>query len=519
MKVAAWTGNWTERLVLLAIAFSVILISWYSTASHMVGILQTVDVFAHGLLAPFVSIVLIWAKRSQLASLDPQVSVFGAVIVVGSSVLWMTGELLDVALFRHVALVAAVQGIVIALLGWSVYRAILFPMLFLFFSVPFGYELVGPLQRTTASMVIAFLDLIGASYTAEGMLISLPSGLYEVAEACAGVKFLFTSVFTGTLLAYLLYETWQKKLLIVSVSIVLPIFANVARVLLIFLIAELSDQALAKGFDHLVYGWVFLSFVLFLLISIAYRFADKDLSLEGGSSADETKPGTVGSRRIVWFVAVTAIAAPVAAVTIVPPTTIDPDRLREPAVVEPLFVQAMPGYRVLPATGLVVQPSFIAADQQSASLLRKAGTVFNVYQASIEALSSGQRLYQPGNALVNQEWRLVSSRKLTDIQCLTGSGFTETIFKRGNDRTIVWSTYQIGDQPVSSAIEEKLQTALFRLQRKPLAGEVFALSAPLQGNIDDIRQIFLEFLSTFAPGGYLTADGGTEQRDYRLCAE
>lgn len=514
------TGEgWAGRLLLLTVSVVVILFVWWPTVSHMVGILQTVDVFAHGLLAPFVSLTLMWAKRGQLSTITPGTSMLGLAVVIAACILWLAGELLDVALFRHVALVTSLQGAVLSLLGWSAYRVILFPMLFLFFAVPFGYELVGPLQRTTASMVIGFLDIIGADYSAEGMLITLPSGLYEVAEACAGVKFLFTSIFTGTLLSYLLYETWQRKWLIVGLSIFLPIFANVARVLLILLIAELSDQALAKGFDHLVYGWVFLSLVLFLLISIAYRFADKDFSLEGGADAQNTSGAKDAVPMLAFLIMFGIVVAPITSITLVPPVGAQLSGLKENSPVEELITESLPGYRVLPTTGLVVRPSFVAADFQKSSLLRKAGTVFNVYYAGVDTLVSGQRLFQPGNSLASRDWRMVSSRKITEHQCLVDNSFTEAIFKRGNDRTLIWSMFQVGDQPVSNSVEEKLQTALLRLQRKPLSGSVLVLSTPLQGSIENTRQLFLEFLSTFSAERYLTGVGGVEQRDDRLCAE
>ena len=518
MKMSFKQNSWVGRLLLLTISVVAILAIWLPTVNHMVGILYSVDVFAHGLLAPFVSITLIWAKKEQLRTLSPGISLLGLVVVAAASVLWLGGELLGVALFQHIALVTSLQGIVLGLLGWRIYRLILFPMLFLFFAVPFGYELVGPLQRTTASMVITVLDLVGANFSAEGMLITLPSGLYEVAKACAGVKFLFTSIFTGTLLSYLLYETWQRKWLIVGISIILPIFANVARVLLILLIAELSDQALAKGFDHLVYGWVFLSFVLFLLISIAYRFADKDFSLGGGGiNSSNEEPSAVSSALII-AVTIVGLGLPAATVTIAPPAEGRELALKQAIPVEELIEEAIPGYRVLPDTGLVVRPSFLIADKQKASLLRKGGSVFNVYVATVDELVSGQRLFQPGNSLVGPDWRNVSTRKLGE-KCSANNGFTETIFKRGNDRTIVWSLFEIDGQPVANSVEEKLQTALLRLQRKPLSGRVLVLSAPLQDNAENIRRIFLEFLSTFDAQQYLTDDGGVEQRGDRLCAE
>ena len=360
------------------------------------------------------------------------------------------------------------------------------------------------------------MDVIGANYSAEGMLITLPSGLYEVAEACAGVKFLFTSVFTGAVLSHLLYNGWKRKLLIVAVSLALPIFANVARVLLILLIAELSDQALAKGFDHLVYGWVFLSFVLFLLISIAYRFADNSFSLEGEGSQMPVKADRPVANSILPVAVFLISLLPLVSIVVFPPAGPRTAFLKSASNIEPLITESLPGYRVLPETGLVARPSFLSADDELSSLIRKGGSVFNAYQASLNGLSSRQRLFQPGNSVVHEEWKLVSSGRSGAAAC---AGFTEAVYKREDDQTIVWSRFLVGPEPVANSVEEKLQTALFRIQGEALTGKALVLSAPLNGDLDEVRQIFSEFLSTFDPWVDLTENGVFDQRGARLCAE
>ncbi len=510
-------SNWRRSGYIFAAGLIILLVVWFQTLSHMISILWDVEAFAHGLLAPVVSISLIWSRRTLLAELSPGSSWIGVLIVTGASLLWLSGTLLDFALFQHIALVTAVQGLVIGSFGISVYRHLLFPMLFLYFSVPFGYELVTPLQHLTASLVIGFLDIIGAEYSAQGMLITLPSGIYEVAEACAGVKFLFTSIFTGVLLANLLYDSWKKRLAVLAGSIVLPIAANAVRVLLIFLIAELSDQRLAKGFDHLVYGWVFLSIVLFTLISVAYRYADKPLADQNIDLLGDAAAMTSGAGHSTVAIVLLMIAAPTAVSTIAP-QRLHMDTLKTPAVVQPLNISDASSFRILPDTDLVARPSYLSAKSQWSSLMRHNGVVFRVHLASFESLGSGQRIFQPGNSFAPEEWKQVGLKKMCVTARNCNSLFTEIILRRGDSEMLAWTQYSIEKSLVFNSVDEKLVTAWARLRQAPSNGKVIVLSAPLAGNLEQIRASFREFLSTTDAVHDLNGVGDVNVGNGGLCA-
>lgn len=508
------TGYFRYSGFVFAAGLGLLLVSWWQTIAHMAGVLWNVDVFAHGLLIPFVSVALIWARREQLARLDVCFSPWGLILLLGASFLHITGELLDVALFGHLAFIVALQGLVILAFGIIFYHAILFPMTFLFLAVPFGYELVAPLQAITANIVIAALDLMGAEFSAEGMLIELSSGIYEVAEACAGVKFLFTSVVTGILLANLVYQNWKRRLAIVVVSALLPIIANALRVLGILGIAELTDQSFAKDVDHIIYGWVFLSIVLFALISVAYRFSDKRLVSSIGDKP--WIPEGILALSMPRWGAFLAIFMPMIAAHLVP--GYPSKQLENFEQAGPLFADAPEGYRVLSDTRIISRPVFLNADLNRFSLLRKNGAVFSVHMAVYEGLSASRRLFQPGNSLANVQW--FEMRGLGQkIETVCNWTLTEQIYRRGNERMLIWPLYLVNGVPVNNGPEEKIRTALSRLSREPAFGQILVLSAPIRTDAEETRKIFSEFLSTFSSDSTLWTVGGLNKRDSILCAE
>ncbi len=504
--------TFNRHIGLFAIASLALLISWRGTVQHMADIVWSVDVFSHGLLVPFVSAALIWARRGILQTIVPRFSYLGAAIVLAASALWLSGELIDVALFRHLGLVTAINGLVITFFGLQFYRAVLFAMLFLFLAIPFGYELVGPLQTMTANLVIGTLELVGATYKADGVLIELSSGMYEVAEACAGVKFFFTSLVTGVLLAHLVFESWGRRLFILIVSAMLPIAANALRVLGILAIAEMTDQSFAKDVDHIVYGWVFLSIVLFTLIAFAYRISDREASKAPTLAENQFTEGA--NQNVFGVIAVAMIPT---LVTFVLPQT-NSLAYREGGVqIEPLLKQAPAGYRVLPQAASISPPNFLNADVMRSTILRRNDHVFLASYARVASLHAGSRLFQPGNTLVGNKWSemrglVTRSYEFCDI------AFTERIFRRGDRRIVTWSVYSINGEIVTSGLTEKMVTAAVRIMRKPSSGEILTLSGLVDSDANDIREVFSDFLSTFPPDRLLLALGGGELGDSIKCA-
>ncbi|GGO63806.1 hypothetical protein GCM10010982_01700 [Bowmanella pacifica] len=154
----------------------------------------------------------------------------------------------------------------------------LFALLFWMFSVPEGEFLIPWLQDVTADITVAALRLTDIPVFRDGLYIAVPGGLFEVAVACSGIRYLIASFSLGTLFAYLTYQKWHKRLIFIAFSLLLPIVANGLRAFGIVLIAYMSDMKYATGVDHLVYGWLFFGIVIFVMFSIGNIWRDPERS-------------------------------------------------------------------------------------------------------------------------------------------------------------------------------------------------------------------------------------------------
>lgn len=263
------------RTAVLAYALAVVwLLCWYwETAWSMAGIWMHSDAFMHCPLIPVIAAWLAWRRREALArtpaSPDRKTLVLMAIVGCG----WLAGELAAVNTVTQFALAALVVLAVPALFGWRIARVIAFPLLFLFFCVPFGDFLLPTLMEWTADFTVFALRLSGVPVYREGLQFVLPSGNWSVVEACSGIRYLTASVTVGSLFAYLSFHSAKRRTLFMIAAVLVPIVANWLRAYGIVLLGHLSGNKLATGVDHLIYGWLFFGMVMMLTFMVAGRWA------------------------------------------------------------------------------------------------------------------------------------------------------------------------------------------------------------------------------------------------------
>jgi len=107
--------------------------------------------------------------------------------------------------YQWFGLVLLSLGWFVSLAGFHATRRLLFPLLVLVLSLPVPSFITNPLQtqlqEITAVSSEATLKVIGEKVTRRGFVLTLPQGELGVAEACSGVKSLFSLAALGAFLA------------------------------------------------------------------------------------------------------------------------------------------------------------------------------------------------------------------------------------------------------------------------------------------------------------------------------
>ena len=222
--------------------------------------------YGHCYLVAPIAAYLVWDRRDSLRGLAPAPNPALALIGLPLPLAWFAAERMGIMEGRQLVAVAFLELLFLVILGWRLFRAVLGPMLYLFFLVPFGAFVTPLLQSFTAKFIDVGLTLLAIPHFANDMLVEIAAGTFYVAEACAGLRFLIASIAFGVFYALLNYRSPRRRAVFIAASIVVPIVANGVRALGIVLLGNILGSAEAAAADHILYGWLFFSMVMLLLV-------------------------------------------------------------------------------------------------------------------------------------------------------------------------------------------------------------------------------------------------------------
>jgi exosortase A len=294
---------WRKHMLALSGTVFAILALFARDAGDMANQWWNASTYGHCLfILPLVG-WLVWQRRREVAKVEPRAWLPGLVVLGVAAFGWLIGEAAGVALVRHAALVGMLQGTVLVILGPAALRTLLFPVFYLVFLIPFGDEFVPAMQTITAKMTMVLLHLAQVPARIDGVFITIPNGWFEVAEACAGVKFLVAMIAYGALVANVCFRSWRRRVLFMALCAIAPILANGVRAFGTIYAAHLTSVEAATGFDHIIYGWFFFAFVMLLVMGASWRFFDRKI----GDAWLTARPEVVGKLRPVSLVALAAV--------------------------------------------------------------------------------------------------------------------------------------------------------------------------------------------------------------------
>lgn len=262
--LAALGAAWLALIAVTAQSWGAMLHQWWN-----------IDTYSHLALMPFIVAWLVALKEDELVRLVPQPFWPGLVGVSAGLGLWWAGEARGINLVAQIGAVGALQAAVVTVLGVRVSLLLALPLAFATFMVPFGDEIIPPLQFLTADIAIALTHWSGVPARIDGILIHTPAGLFIVAEACSGVKFLIAMITLGVLVAFTRFKRWSRRVAFLAACVIVPILANGVRAWATIYVAQSIGAEQATGFDHIVYGWIFFAIIIAAVLGGAWRFFDR----------------------------------------------------------------------------------------------------------------------------------------------------------------------------------------------------------------------------------------------------
>lgn len=500
---------WRQALPVFMVLMALVLFLYKDTANAIVSIWMRADAFTHGFLVPPIVLWLIWRQRQVLAGLMPRPNVWAMVLLAGAAFAWLLGDLVAVNTLTQLAFVSIVVLLVPSVLGIGITRAIIFPLAFLFFAVPFGEFAMPQLMIWTGDFTVLALRMTGIPVYREGLQFVIPSGNWSVVEACSGVRYLIASVTVGTLFAYLNYQSTRRRVLFIVVSFLVPILANWVRAYIIVLLGHFSGNTIATGVDHLIYGWVFFGVVIMLMFMIGARWSEPEVSPPGTVSAPQMPPGlgnvTAASQsekrianRLVFAMVVIAVAISwplVARWQMEHATSAQVIQLVAPPSLAPAWMVSSD--KVANWT-----PSFQNPSDQLEATYKSGTATVGVYLGYYRHQDYNRKLVSSENVWVKSKdavWAQVT-RGTRAVQWATQTYSVRTGELRGtpvagqldDERLVIWQIYWVNGTLTSSDALAKAYGALYRLMGRGDDSAVIILYAK-KGPADEGETVLTAF--------------------------
>ncbi len=439
---------------------------WIATAvllwrdiSAMVNIWWTSSTFNHCMLIVPILAWLVMQRRDELLKLEPKPWWPGLIWAAGGAFLWILGDAAGVAVARQAALVILLQSAVITLLGAQISRGLLFPLAFSFALVPFGEELVPPLQTLTAKISMFLLGWTGIPAHIDGVFISTPNGYFEVAEACSGAKFLIAMFAYAILVAHVCFHSVKRRAIFLAGAIITPILANGLRAFGTIWVAEHYGRDTAVGFDHVIYGWVFFGVVIAAVMAVAWRWFDRN---PNDPFIDASALRDIALGRIAPHFAAAAMLAMVA----VPVAWSFVVQSQANGRVATIALPEVPGWSRIDAAHITPwSPRFDGANAiAQASYANGSGQRVDVAVAAFTSQGEGRELVGFGQGAIDPDSIWAWSSNGPDLGgALSGKGRWDRFAAPGPVLREAVTFYRVGGQTTGRSLSVKLATLKARL--------------------------------------------------------
>jgi exosortase A len=502
-QIKAQSKPSSSWIALAALAWCALLFVWYwETTASIVSIWLRSETYTHGFVIVPIVLYLVWRDRDRLARIAPRPFPLALVGVALAGLAWLLGELASVGVVSQFALVAMVPFSVWTILGTEYMRALSFPLAFLFFAVPFGEALVPWLMDRTADFTVLALRMSGIPVYREGNSFVIPSGSWSIVEACSGIRYLIASMVGGALFARLMYRSRKRQLIFFGLSIVIPLVANWLRAYMIVMLGHITNNRLAVGVDHIIYGWIFFGVVMLLLFWIgSFWREDGDLPSHPGGGVGNAGVPTEVRRNALLVI----FAATIALACVWKPFGVSAGATSFREAPQLGEVAAENGWeRVNPTLLSELNPRYLHASAQGTQTFGKNGVYVGLYIGYYRNQVQGAEMVNSGNGLVATKDKVWRRMAVSTEQIGTASGAFRVRASELRGRSVsvdlvAWEWYWVDGKPTSSRYAAKAYLALAKLLRRGDDSAVIVVYAEQPEPTRSAEDTLARFVHDMAP--------------------
>lgn len=257
-----------ELLIVLALLCAL----YYPIAPLWVYELYSDPNYSHGFLVPLISGYFIYERMGELKTAPVNPSGYGLWLIIAGLLLLVVAFIGTEYFTMRSSVIIISSGIIMYLFGKVVFKMLLLPLGYLFFTVPIPYIIYDavafPLKLFVTKYSVLTLKLMGVMVWREGNIIMFPNIELEVADACSGIRSLISLLALAVAFAYVSQDrNWKRVVLVVS-AIPVSVFANGVRVVSTGVLAQYWGAKAAEGFFHEFAGIAVFALAIAILVGI-----------------------------------------------------------------------------------------------------------------------------------------------------------------------------------------------------------------------------------------------------------
>jgi len=217
-------------------------------------------IYNYAFLIPPIAAYMVWVERDRvLRAVGPPSYATGLPMLALGLGLLVIGHVGSLLVVEEFSLLPTIAGLVL-LGGLRLLRAVMLPLAYLLFMIPFWEVVIGwlhyPLRISSATIAETLLHAVGIPVHRTDTLLAIPAVTLEVAEACSGVNFLVAIAAIALPYVYLAVATTWRRILVAVFAVAVAMISNGVRIALIGMSQQFGWWDDLHGPAHIFHGMV-----------------------------------------------------------------------------------------------------------------------------------------------------------------------------------------------------------------------------------------------------------------------
>lgn len=231
--------------------------------------------YSHAYLIPFIVAYLFYVinKNAELKYRETISFPALTLLIVSAYILFITSTA-QISLLYWLAILFLLCATIIFVYNANI--KIVTATLYLIFLFPVWGVLTVPLQSISISAVNTIMGLTTIPVFVEEEFVQIPSGVFEIAGGCSGLRYLLTSLAISTLFSFLYFRAVKNTVLFISVAILGALLTNWLRISALIIIGHQTEMTSDLMTDHNMFGWYLYIPFIFLLFKFGGYLANKE---------------------------------------------------------------------------------------------------------------------------------------------------------------------------------------------------------------------------------------------------